>query len=296
MTEEKLLSIGTLSKLTGVNAITLRAWQRRYGLLKPKRTAKGHRLYTENDVTRIKEILFWLEKGIAISKVKPYLQYKKETEHAFDIPNYAEYEAKVVQAVSTFDQRMLETEMEEVISFYPLDVISQSIYPRVLQRLNDHWVTSDTAFSEQDFFEFYLRNKLASTFLQRKNTQRSQKLIVMCLENAFTEIEMLFMAAALSIYGFDIVLLSNHSVTQECEQVVRKTNASGVIIGISSVGKHINQVNRISQNLAIPVCVRTRVPTAAEPHLSSKIVLLPENYHLLLAKINEVYDAVVSVN
>ena len=43
-------SIGEFARLCGINATTLRAWQRRYGLLKPLRTDGGHRLYSDDDV------------------------------------------------------------------------------------------------------------------------------------------------------------------------------------------------------------------------------------------------------
>ncbi|MEC8483393.1 MAG: MerR family transcriptional regulator, partial [Pseudomonadota bacterium] len=49
--------IRILSEQTGVNSVTLRAWERRYGLLKPFRTEKGHRLYQPQDVDRVKKIL-----------------------------------------------------------------------------------------------------------------------------------------------------------------------------------------------------------------------------------------------
>ena len=41
----ELFPIRTVSHLTGVNAVTLRAWERRHGLIKPQRTPSGHRLY-----------------------------------------------------------------------------------------------------------------------------------------------------------------------------------------------------------------------------------------------------------
>ena len=47
-----------------VNAVTLRAWQRRAArLVQPARTEKGHRLYSEQDIRQIGEILSWLERG-----------------------------------------------------------------------------------------------------------------------------------------------------------------------------------------------------------------------------------------
>ena len=42
------LPIREVARQTGVNAVTLRAWERRYGLIVPHRTEKGHRLYTRN--------------------------------------------------------------------------------------------------------------------------------------------------------------------------------------------------------------------------------------------------------
>lgn len=69
----QLLPIGEVSRLTGVNAVTLRAWQRRFGLVIPERTPKGHRLYNAENIKQIHEINAWLAKGVAISKVKPLL-------------------------------------------------------------------------------------------------------------------------------------------------------------------------------------------------------------------------------
>ncbi len=48
------IPIREISRLTGVNSVTIRAWERRYGLIKPLRTNKGHRLYCHADVELIK--------------------------------------------------------------------------------------------------------------------------------------------------------------------------------------------------------------------------------------------------
>ncbi|SBL70620.1 HTH-type transcriptional regulator ycgE [Klebsiella oxytoca] len=49
-------SIGEVAERCGINPVTLRAWQRRYGLLKPQRSEGGHRQFDEEDVQRIEEI------------------------------------------------------------------------------------------------------------------------------------------------------------------------------------------------------------------------------------------------
>ena len=72
--KEELYPIRTVSRLTGVNSITLRAWERRYGLIKPVRTPKGHRLYSQADIDLIQQVLEFLDKGVSIGQVKGYLQ------------------------------------------------------------------------------------------------------------------------------------------------------------------------------------------------------------------------------
>lgn len=73
------LPIREVTRLTGVHPVTLRAWERRYGLVVPQRTGKGHRLYSEEQVERIRRILVWLERGVAISQVRALLERPEET-------------------------------------------------------------------------------------------------------------------------------------------------------------------------------------------------------------------------
>ena len=53
---------------TGIKPDTLRAWERRYGLPEPQRTASGHRLYTERDVATLKWLVARQDDGLTISR------------------------------------------------------------------------------------------------------------------------------------------------------------------------------------------------------------------------------------
>src|SRR5215217_3012034 len=52
---------------TGLAADTLRAWERRYGLPTPNRTAGGHRLYSQRDIETIKWLMKRQAEGLSIS-------------------------------------------------------------------------------------------------------------------------------------------------------------------------------------------------------------------------------------
>src|SRR6187200_2532509 len=55
-------------KETGLNADALRAWERRYGLPMPQRTAGGHRLYSQRDIETIKWLMKRQGEGLSISR------------------------------------------------------------------------------------------------------------------------------------------------------------------------------------------------------------------------------------
>lgn len=68
-----LYTIGEVAQLCDINPVTLRAWQRRCGLLKPQRTDGGHRLFNEYEIDRIREIKRWIDSGVQVGKVKTLL-------------------------------------------------------------------------------------------------------------------------------------------------------------------------------------------------------------------------------
>jgi len=72
-------TIGDVAEKCGINPVTLRAWQRRYGLLKPQRSEGGHRQFDDSDILRIEEIKRWIKSGVPVSKVKAILDKNEHT-------------------------------------------------------------------------------------------------------------------------------------------------------------------------------------------------------------------------
>lgn len=63
--EAAVLRIGELSRRVGVSEHVLRAWESRYGLLRPQRSAGGYRLYSEDDQNRVRRMQVHLAGGLA---------------------------------------------------------------------------------------------------------------------------------------------------------------------------------------------------------------------------------------
>ena len=117
--------IREISRVTGVNTVTLRAWERRYGLLIPQRTAKGHRLYSRSDIERVKEIQVWLGRGLAIGKVKALLADEQRGDAVPEIDSiWLQLTQQIQMAITAFNRNQLERLIEETFSLYPIPMIA----------------------------------------------------------------------------------------------------------------------------------------------------------------------------
>ncbi len=76
---EPLYNIGVVSRMTGISMATLRAWERRYDFPDSKRTLGGHRLYTEQDILRLRWVKERIDKGMQTAQSIRALHHQEET-------------------------------------------------------------------------------------------------------------------------------------------------------------------------------------------------------------------------
>lgn len=130
--EQKYYLIKEVSEMTGVHSVTLRAWQRRYGLLNPMRTEKGHRLYSDADIEKINHILSWLEKGVAIGKVRPLLEGTLSPGLSESGgPENRKVIESILSALADCNGAKLDSLLIQIMKEYPLEVFIKQIVNHV---------------------------------------------------------------------------------------------------------------------------------------------------------------------
>jgi len=136
---EELLPIREVVRLTGVNPVTLRAWERRYGLIQPVRTNGGHRLYSRADIEAIRSIQAWIGRGVAVSKVGGILARRaaSQTAQAEERAGstWSEWQSRLRQAVSHFDELRLEQLYGQLCSSCPLPKLFEEVFLPLWQEL-----------------------------------------------------------------------------------------------------------------------------------------------------------------
>ena len=189
--QQELFPIREVSRLTGVNAVTLRAWERRYGLIQPTRTDSGHRLYSQADIDDIRRILGWLERGVAVSKVGSILArghaLAEQVSGATDA--WLRWQHQARQAVQRFDMAGLDRLFDEVFAANTLDQVFAEVFMPVWHDLAAGQGGYGQA-SEWLFLDQFLRGRVFAR-LQLAHVPRGRTVLLAALPGQCHELELL---------------------------------------------------------------------------------------------------------
>ncbi|NBF12756.1 MerR family transcriptional regulator [Pseudomonas sp. Fl4BN1] len=159
--DEGWLPIREVARQTGVNAVTLRAWERRYGLIVPLRTPKGHRLFSQEQVQQVLTILTWLNRGVAVSQVKHLLD--NTPAHSAPAENdWQRLRQSLSQAISQLAERKVDDVFNQAMALYPPRTLCEQLLMPLLAELEQHWQGQFGSQMEQVFFYSWLRSKLGA--------------------------------------------------------------------------------------------------------------------------------------
>ena len=163
---EAVYNMKAVVEATGISAVTLRAWERRYGALSSGRTANGYRLYSARDIV----VLRWLkargDEGMSISQAISLLAHRRAL-HAAPFQRH-DTEArgprnaceKLLNALLQYDEAMADRALDEAFAVYGLESASEQILTPAMIQLEDLWHAGRTATAAEHFATNYLRRKL----------------------------------------------------------------------------------------------------------------------------------------
>ena len=263
--QSEFFPISTVSKLTGVNSITLRAWERRHGLFEPVRSDSGHRLYTRNDIELVHRVVALLEKGMRIGQVRDELDAQGYGPGAAAIEEtgpWLGYQRRMTAAIIRFNEDSLETAYNEALSLYPVDVVTRELLAPLLKELGTRWRAGQGSVAEEHFFGFYLRNKLGARFHHRHRNNSGARLLVACLPGELHEIGLLLFALAAHEHGYNLVLLGANMPLGDVGSAARQSRCDAIILSGSIIpieGELATQLEQLVRETKQPVLVGGRV-------------------------------------
>ncbi|MCC5947725.1 MAG: MerR family transcriptional regulator [Nitriliruptoraceae bacterium] len=163
--DRSVLRIGEVSRRTGVAVPTLRAWERRYGLLDPARTDGGHRLYSEDDISHVRAMQRLLDEGwSAAAAAREVLREPASVTQLRAVPTAGDAASDLIDrlegAIDNFDAPSADVVVDDLLARLDIpSALDQVILP-VLRRVGEGWQDDPRIIAREHFATNTLRPRL----------------------------------------------------------------------------------------------------------------------------------------
>ncbi|MBS1635758.1 MAG: MerR family transcriptional regulator [Bacteroidetes bacterium] len=228
--------ITDLEQLTGIKAHTIRIWEKRYGLITPKRTSTNIRFYDNDEARRLLNITTLVKHGYKISK----LATLSESEIAellrytmAGLPNDAICETfinNLIAAMLKMDEVAFEKTFASLLVRFGLyKGMLDVIYP-FLMRLGILWQTNDVAPIQEHFASGIIRRKLMSAIDGLPQTTKKHKRFILFLPpEEWHEIGLLFSEYLIRKEGIQVINLGQNVPYQNVIHISRELHPTHIL-------------------------------------------------------------------
>jgi methanogenic corrinoid protein MtbC1 len=219
------------ARASGVSEVLIRAWERRYGLLKPHRTPRGYRAYTEVDIEVLRRIKRLTVEGVSIQQAALQAEaIRREVESlgapavvdepfVLDEAQWRLWNHRLIDAARSLNQEEVEATFDEALSVLsPQDFIDRLVVP--LQReIGQRWHRGDLSVAQEHVVTHVVRARLLE--LLKMPVQTGPKHVVFaCFPNEEHDVGLLSVALRFHLAGVRVTWLGPKTPIADVVQAV----------------------------------------------------------------------------
>lgn len=240
------LSIGALSRATGIPVETLRTWEARYGFPVPQRKPSGHRVYPVSSVARLRRVSEALARGHRAGDVVPVPEAALERLLASTTPSSGAPASAglalvggpfdmsaALQAVRDFDgERLTRLLLSEAARLGPLEFLETRVAPTV-REVGAAWERGDLDIRHEHFFSEKAADLLRSLRLPLEERAGGPLVVMATLPGEQHGLGLQMAGLTLSAAGCRVVQLGTEVPLDQIVTLVRDLSARAVGLSVS---------------------------------------------------------------
>ncbi len=219
------VSIGVLSRQSGVRVDTLRAWERRYRILTPERSVGGHRRYAAGDVRRVLWLASRVADGQRISDAVAALRFldrdDRDAAHAGAVRS-------LVDAAISGDAAAVHDSLGAAFGLLPVTQVFDAVVFPALVELGERWAAGEMAIAAEHLLTAATVGWLARHTPPAGETGASS-VVVFCPSGERHELGAMVIAYLLRQEGLTPVYLGADTPLVEAARLARHQNARAAI-------------------------------------------------------------------
>jgi MerR family transcriptional regulator, light-induced transcriptional regulator len=229
------LRIGEVSKRVGVSPELLRAWERRYGLLRPARSAGGLRLYSPADVERVALMQQHLAQGLAAAEAAALALRDATDEEAVQTAlRPAAIRTELAEALDAFDEPRAQAILDRLLALATVETLLNEVILPYLEELGERWQRGEASVAQEHFASGLLRGRLLG-LARGWGLGLGPTAVLACLPGEQHDLGLIAFGLALRSRGWRIVYLGPDSPIDTVEDASRRLEPNLVVLNALSL-------------------------------------------------------------
>jgi MerR family transcriptional regulator, light-induced transcriptional regulator len=230
----EVLRIGELSKRAGVSPELLRAWERRYGLLRPARSAGGLRLYSPADIERVALMQQHLAEGMAAAEAAALaVRDRVDEETARTALRPAAIRDELATALDAFDEPRAQAILDRLLALATVETLLSEVVVPYLHELGERWKRGEASVAQEHFASGLLRGRLLG-LARGWGLGLGPVAVLACLPGEQHDLGLIAFGLALRSQGWRIVYLGPDSPLDTVADVSHQLEPSLVVLNAVS--------------------------------------------------------------
>lgn len=235
-----MYTIRWVSEQLGLAPGTLRAWEQRYGIVRPERTDGGFRLYSEEDVARLRSMTTLIADGMQAAQAAELVLAQ-----ANGAPSVASAHAgytglpdtnALALASQTYDVRALEAALDVVFAATAFEAAVDDWLFGALRHVGDQWQSGALDVAQEHFVSAGVMRRLAAAFDAAGGVRIGPRVVTGLAPGATHEIAALAFATMLRRAGVQATYLGADLPAASWVEAIQTIRPAAVVIGAPMVG------------------------------------------------------------
>lgn len=241
-----LFNIGAVTRMTGIPEATLRMWERRYDFPTSTRTAGGHRLYSQQEVTRLRWIKLRVDEGMQISRAIEALRLVEREGESFqaalwpsapapaspDSPETNLFRQRLIAALRRHDTHEADQVLSEAYMNFPVEDLVLDVIGPSLHTMGELWSVGEVDVATEHFSTHYLRARLLMWMRTGPPAYRVGPVVLACAPGELHEGSLLILGVLLRRLRWPIAYLGQSVPLAELAAFIHEVDA-GVIVFVA---------------------------------------------------------------
>ena len=250
---EPLYRIQAVSKVTGVPAATLRAWERRYNFPSPARTDSAYRLYSEENIELIKQLKMLCNQGMAPSEAVKILKEKLAEDSPS--PEYPEGEGlqsimtapavseledyflraqeQLIEAIHRFDPVLLEKYTRASLLQGSAKQVFDHIFAPVLTRVGNEWHDGILSIAQEHLATESIGNAIRDLLRYVQLDKGTRHIVLACVSGESHSLPLYGSAFHFIQWGYRVTILGVNTPPEALRQAVSKLTPNAIGLSIT---------------------------------------------------------------